>query len=115
MWRKCPVMCHPLWSNGRPVSQSVSSFMVKWETSVLKCVILYDQMGEQHSIMYNPLESDGRTVPQSVSSFMVKWDTTVLKCVILYDQVGEQHSIIYEGYPESNLRFGVARRGVGRG
>lgn len=83
-------MCHAVWSNGRTVSQSVSSFMVKWETNVPKCVILYDHMGEQCSIMCSRLESDGRTMPQNVSSFMVKWEKGVQKCVILYGQMGEQ-------------------------
>jgi hypothetical protein len=67
MWRKWPMMCGP--------------FMVKWEISVPKCVILCDQMEEQHSVMCDPLESDGRTVPQNVSSFMVEWENGVPNCV----------------------------------
>ena len=74
--------------------QNVSSFMVKWENIVPKCIILYGQMGEQCSIMCSPLESDGKTIPHNLLTFMVEWENSVPKCVILYGQMGEQWPIV---------------------
>ena len=68
-----PKVCHPLWWHGRTahsviiplwwnVSQNVSPFMIKWENSVPKYVILCSPMGERCPKVYHPLRSNGRAV-----------------------------------------------------
>ena len=91
----CPKMCHPLWSNGRTVSRSMSSCAVRWESGVPKCITLYDQMGEQCPKLCHPVQPDGRAMSQSVSAFMIKWENSVPKYVILCSPMGERCPKVY--------------------
>jgi len=54
MGEQCSIMCSPLESDGKTIPHNLLTFMVEWENSVPKCVILYGQMGEQWPIVCRP-------------------------------------------------------------